>query len=700
MRRSIHPSTRTILGLHRVTSRDSVTSRHDLRPALGALVGLGLGLLVAACGGSSGPRQAQNQPPTAVVTTPAGVQGGNVVIAYTLSDAESDVASVVVEFSLNDGTTFVAATPAAGSEATSGLVTSVAGTAHSFTWASLGDAVAVAAANATVKVRVTPSDAAAGVAATTNAFTVDNTSNTPPTVLSVTSPSTTQTGLVVVPYQLADAQSNPCSLALAYSIDGGMTFAPATVGPGPTGASGLVASPGGTSQTIVWNSFADGVATAGAVSTVQVRLTPSDGTTGSAAFTANFTVNNAGLVGGGMVSGYPVTVNPSGSDDHISSIATDGAYLYAVGRDANTGTDLRWRIEKRNLTTGALVAAFGTAGVVTVNPTGGEDDPESVIVVGSSIYVAGWTDNAPFANEDKDLRIEKRSAVDGSLVAAFGTAGVVAIDLDAGGGAPMHLAADATGLYLAMADHVPGGGANDYRLRLEKRDLTTGAPVATFGTSGLVTQNLDGNADGAIGIAVDGTAIYLVGTQGLLPSTPANSSLRIEKRSPSTGALVGGFGTAGAITEDLSVNDDVGLAVAVDATHLYLLGTNGTPGPGLWTWRFEKRLLTDGSLVASAAGAQTTDSDDLRATLVLAGGSIYATTAAGLAPNRLWRTERRNTADLTLVASFGTGGVVTSDPTVGNDECRSVVVTGGVVVTAGSDTGGPSDQWRVEARWR
>lgn len=52
------------------------------------------------------------------------------------------------------------------------------------------------------------------------------------------------------------------------------------------------------------------------------------------------------------------------------AVVTDG--VIAAGYDYAPGNP-QWRIEKRNKTTGALVAGFGTGGVITVNYSAGAD---------------------------------------------------------------------------------------------------------------------------------------------------------------------------------------------------------------------------------------------------------------------------------------------------------------------------------------
>jgi hypothetical protein len=155
-----------------------------------------------------------SSPPTTAVSTPGVIVSGNHAIAYTLTDLQSDTASIVAQFSINGGSSFAAATLATGApEGTTGLTTSPGGIAHTFLWDSAADVPGATTTQA--RFRITASDSAAGPAGTTTNFTVDNT-QTPPSA-TVTTPSGTVSGLVVMSYRLIDAQSNPCSITVEFS---------------------------------------------------------------------------------------------------------------------------------------------------------------------------------------------------------------------------------------------------------------------------------------------------------------------------------------------------------------------------------------------------------------------------------------------------------------------------------------------------
>lgn len=109
----------------------------------------------------------------------------------------------------------------------------------------------------------------------------------------VTTPVGAQHSNVPVDFTLGDAESNPISITVEVSLDGGTSWGPATPGYGNGSLSGLTSSPGGTPHTFLWNSVDDGAGIGGLTNvTVRLRITPSDGNPGTAGTSANFTVDN------------------------------------------------------------------------------------------------------------------------------------------------------------------------------------------------------------------------------------------------------------------------------------------------------------------------------------------------------------------------------------------------------------------------
>src|SRR3972149_5864874 len=100
------------------------------------------------------------------------------------------------------------------------------------------------------------------------------------------------------------------------------------------------------------------------------------------------------------------TSNPSPYGDVAYGVAVDGTGVYTVGRDEYLGSDNpRWRIEKRSLTTGTSI--WNTAS----NPSTTWDEPLGVATDGSGLYIVGF-DEYPGTNSR--WRIEKRNLTTGN----------------------------------------------------------------------------------------------------------------------------------------------------------------------------------------------------------------------------------------------------------------------------------------------
>ena len=111
----------------------------------------------------------------------------------------------------------------------------------------------------------------------------------------VDTPASSRGGLIPIPYRLYDTDGSACSISVQYSLNGGGSWLPATMGPGGQGTAGLASAVTGAAHVYAWNAAAD-IGYAGA-RTVRLRITPADPRTGYADETADFVVLNALLRG-------------------------------------------------------------------------------------------------------------------------------------------------------------------------------------------------------------------------------------------------------------------------------------------------------------------------------------------------------------------------------------------------------------------
>lgn len=201
--------------------------------------------------------------------------------------------------------------------------------------------------------------------------------------------------------------------------------------------------------------------------------------------------------------------NPTAENDEANGIAIDGTGIYVVGVDNATGY-WQWRIEKRDLNTGSIIWQQ------TFNPSSGSDKATGVASYGSAIYVVG---TEMVTGTDYRWRIEKRDLNTGLLIWQQTP------NPGAWGDWPSDIAVDSSGIYVVGVEQL---SANDFQWRMEKRDLKTGTLIWT------TTSNPSSAEDRANGIGIDGSGIYVVGVD----YAPSNWEWRIEKRSLSTGISI------------------------------------------------------------------------------------------------------------------------------------------------------------------
>jgi len=368
---------------------------------------------------------------------------------------------------------------------------------------------------------------------------------------------------------------------------------------------------------------------------------------------------------------WNVTSNPSNGEDETPNVAVDSSGIYVVGWDESPGNK-EWRIEKRSLTTGALITSFGTGGVMTSNPSNGPDFARDVAVDGSGVYIVGY-DMSP---GNYEWRIEKRSLTTGALLWQKTS------NPSGGGDYADGVAVDSSGVYIVGCDSSPG---NNCEWRIEKRSLTTGALITSFGTGGVITNNPSNGEDGAFDVAVDGLGLYIFGED----MSPGNLEWRIEKRSLTTGALISSFGTGGVVKVNPSTGEDLAFGVAVDASGVYIVGYDMSPGNE--ELRIEKRNLTDGSLIWSETNNPSPGDDDAHGVAV-DGSGVYIAGDDSSPGNSEWRIEKRNLTDGSLVWSE------TSNPSPGDDGAHGVALDASGVYIVGHDSSPGNSMWRIEKR--
>ena len=168
--------------------------------------------------------------------------------------------------------------------------------------------------------------------------------------------------------------------------------------------------------------------------------------------------------------GGRILVDPSPGNDEAVAITRDAASMYVLGRDDNAG-NARWRIQKRALTTGTIDPWFGGGSDLLIDPSGGDDEPGSIFLAAGWLYIVGTNDNGG----DTLWHIEKRNAVTGAPDPAFS---VIGCCTSPGPDAPFSLMVIGDDLYVAGWESV---SLSNTKWRIEKRNALDGSLITAFG---------------------------------------------------------------------------------------------------------------------------------------------------------------------------------------------------------------------------
>jgi hypothetical protein len=267
------------------------------------------------------------------------------------------------------------------------------------------------------------------------------------------------------------------------------------------------------------------------------------------------------LVDGSLI--WTQVNNFSNNREIAHKIKTDSTGVYIAGYDASVDIS-RWRIQKRNLSTGALIWDQVS------NPGAGGDQAKDIAIDSTGIYVVGTDSGAGW-----QMRIEKRNLSTGALIWSQVSNPTVAYEYATG------VAVDSTGVYVAGYDT---STSNNF-WRAEKRNLSTGALMWSQVSTATANTKI------VYGAATDNSGFYLAGED--------STKWRIEKRDLSTGITLWTQ-----FTNLLALSYNTPRDVEVDGDGIYITGGNniGTPLIANTQWRIEKREIVPPSLPDLMAG--------------------------------------------------------------------------------------------------
>ncbi len=210
----------------------------------------------------------------------------------------------------------------------------------------------------------------------------------------------------------------------------------------------------------------------------------------------------------------------------LNALITDDNYIYIAGESipvdhitSKQSGSAGWHLEKRYKFDGALVKSFNNGGTYQFDYTRFSDTICDIKINDNYIYAAGYDNNNQEINTIDDIYLSKRYTITPHP-------------------------ADNTDYGLINQT------ANYYQWRIEKINKDTGVPDNAFGTNGVIRQKFGLAGEKCEKIAIDDNYLYLTGTISLNSTAP--NYIRIEKRYLTTGELVDSFGNCGIINKFFS----------------------------------------------------------------------------------------------------------------------------------------------------
>ncbi len=231
------------------------------------------------------------------------------------------------------------------------------------------------------------------------------------------------------------------------------------------------------------------------------------------------------------------------------------------------------------------------------------------------------------------------------------------------------VAVDSSGVYVVGYDT----SSTSEQWRIEKRSLSTGSLIWNH------TNNLSIHSARAYGVAVDSSGVYVVGYD----TSSGSFKPRIEKRSLSTGSLIWTY------SNNQSGGVDIVYGVAVDSSGVYVVGFDSSSTSD--QWKIEKRSLSTGSLIWTQVSNPSINSERAYGVAVDSSG-VYVVGYDYLTGNINWRIEKR---------SLSTGSLIwtqRSSPSIGVDIAYGVAVDSSGVYVVGQDASSSFLKWRIEKR--
>ncbi|MCB0405625.1 MAG: hypothetical protein KDD51_12645 [Bdellovibrionales bacterium] len=338
---------------------------------------------------------------------------------------------------------------------------------------------------------------------------------------------------------------------------------------------------------------------------------------------------------------------------------TDGRFLVA-GRNSNGSFDDV--VVARYWLDGSLDTSFDTDGIVVATFAAGDAYAHAIALQGSKILITGRR----WGFSDYDFGVSRFNS-DGSPDTSFNGTGHQQIDLG-GNDFSRAIGVDGNNRIVVSGFSDAGGNWNYALVRL----LSDGSPDTAFSGDGQAVVGTAGDDFGLGQVIEAGNTVTITG------SYPNGNDNFVVLRFGTNGAFLGGA------QNDIGGSDDIGWAIAQDASQRFLVagqaitGTDKDFALARWTSNF----TFQGSLTTAI-----TTADDVARAIAITESDEYL--LVGSSKGATWDFAAARYANTgALIGSFGAGGTVTHAIGAGEDLARGLAYSNNKMILVGRSNNG------------
>lgn len=275
--------------------------------------------------------------------------------------------------------------------------------------------------------------------------------------------------------------------------------------------------------------------------------------------------------------GGKVTTDFNGRNDIAYAVAIDGNGKIVVVGASSQSSDSDLALARYN-TNGTLDSSFGTGGQVRTDMFSGSQDQALDVAIQSAdnkIVVGGSTG---LPNSQDLLFALARYNTNGSLDGGFGVGGLVTTNYDIGADVVSRLAIQSDGKIVAAGTNPINFLNNNGVLTPQEskfalaRYATDGALDGSFGTGGKVTTSFATGFDEAKGVAIQSDGKIVVAGSAVIGDNRDFAAARYN----TNGTLDSSFNGTGLQRVDFAIRNDTALGVAMEGDKIVMVGSTAS----------------------------------------------------------------------------------------------------------------------------